>query len=170
MADKYIKQVGGELSETEANISSAGAGDSGKIVALAADGKIDSTMLPVTEGQDSLAVTVSEAGGLAAGDMVNIFDSTGPKVRLADASNGRVCHGFVKAAHADASTATVFKEGTDTDITGMTPGANQFLSNVTPGAVTETAPVTSGHIVQKVGVAFAATDMDFEPQQAITLA
>lgn len=170
MADKFIKQVAGALTEQEALIASTGAGDSGKIPALDASGKIDSTMLPASAAVDSISVTVSEAAGLTAGDLVNIFDSTGPKVRLADASNGRVAHGFVSAAHADASSATVYKEGTNSDITGATPGAAQFLSGVTPGATTETAPTTSGHIVQRVGVAFSATEVDFEPAQPITLA
>lgn len=167
---KYLSQIAGVLTEVVANIASAGAGDSGKIVALDATGKIDSTMLPVTAGEDSLVVTVEEAAGLVAGDLVNIFDNTGAKCRLADASNGRVAHGFVKAVFANAASATVHKEGTNADITGATPGAAQYLSGVTPGAVTETAPSTATHIVQNVGVAFSATEMDFEPSQPITLA
>ena len=170
MADKYIQQVAGALSEKEALVASAGAADSGKIVALDAGGKIDSTMLPVTEGVDTLTITVSDAAGLAAGDLVNIFDSTGPKVRRADASNGRVAHGYVVTAYADAASAIVHKEGTNDQLTGMTPGAVQYLSGTTPGARTETAPVTTGQIVQRVGLAFSATEMDWEPALPITLA
>ncbi len=171
MAEKYIKQNAGNLEEVEGQVSSAGAGDTGKIVALNADGKIDDTMLPVHQGVDSIAITVEDATGLTAGDMVNIFDSTGTaKARKTDASNGRIAHGFVKASYADAVSATVYKEGSNTLLTGMTPGADQFLSGVTPGAVTETPPTTATHKVQKVGVAFSATDMDFEAAQPITLA
>jgi hypothetical protein len=170
MADKYIKQVGGALSETEGQVTSAGAGDAGKIPALDAGGKLDSTLMPSGTGLDTITVTVEDAAGLAAGDLVNIFDNTGPKVRRADASNGRTAHGYVITAYADAASAVVYKEGTDNQLTGMTPGATQFLSGVTPGARTETAPSTTGHIVQKVGVAYSATDMDWEPAEPITLA
>ncbi len=170
MADKYIRQNAGALEEVEGQVTSAGAGDSGKIVALDASGKIDNTLLPASNAEDTIAVTVEEAAGLSAGDLVNIFDNGGPRARLADASNGRVAHGFVKSAFADAAVATIYKEGTNDQLTGLTPGAVQFLSNSTPGGVTATAPTTTGQIVQRVGVAFSATDMDWEPTQPITLA
>lgn len=170
MADKFISNNAGALQEVEGQVTSAGVADAGKIPALDAAGKLDSTLLPATNAEDTLAITVSEAAGLTAGDAVNIFDSTGPKVRLADASNGRPAHGFVKSTYADAATATVYKEGTNDQLTGMTPGAVQFLSGGTPGAVTETAPTTSTHLVQRLGVAFSATDLDWEPAQPITLA
>jgi hypothetical protein len=171
MANKYISQTAGVLTEVEASVVSVGAGDAGKIVALDTAGKIDSTMLPVTEGVDTLAIVVEDATGLAAGDLVNVFDNAGtPKVRRADASNGRVAHGYVVTAYADAATATVHKEGTNDQKTGLTAGAVQYLSGTTPGAVTATAPSTTGHIVQRVGVAYSATEMDWEPALPITLA
>jgi hypothetical protein len=171
MAEKYIRHNAGALEEVEGQVTSAGAGDSGKIPALNASGKLDSTLLPASNAEDTLAIVVEEAAGLSAGDLINIFDNGGtPKVRLADASNGRQAHGFVKSAFADAATATVYKEGTNDQLTGLTAGAIQFLSATTPGAVTATAPSTTGHLSQKVGVAFSATDMDWEPEQPITLA
>lgn len=171
MADKYIKQVAGALSETEGQVTSAGAGDAGKIPALDAGGKLDSTLMPSGTGLDTIAVAVEDAAGLAAGDLVNIFDNAGtPKVRRADASNGRTAHGYVITAYADAASATVYKEGTNNQLSGMTAGAVQYLSGTTPGARTPTAPTTAGHIVQRVGVAYSATDMDWEPALPITLA
>lgn len=170
MANKYISQSAGALTEVEGIISSAGAGDSGKIPALNAQGKVDVTMLPASATEDTFAVTVEEVAGLTAGDLVNIFDNTGAKCRLADASNGRVAHGFVKAIFANAATATVYKEGTNDELSAMTPGVVQYLSGVTPGAVTATAPTTATHVVQRVGVAYSATEMDWEPALPITLA
>ena len=64
-------------------------------------------------------------------------------------------------------TATVYLFGKLTGLSGMTPGAKQFLS--TSGARTETAPSTGGYIVQEVGIALSATEMKFEPQQIILL-
>jgi hypothetical protein len=171
MADKYIKQNAGALTEVEGTVTSTGAPDAGKIPALDAAGKIDSTLLPASNAEDTIAVVVEEASGLSAGDAVNIFDNGGtPKVRLADASNGRAANGFVKSAYADAATATVYKEGTNDQLTGQTAGTVLFLSATTPGAVTATAPTTAGYIVQRLGVAFSATELDWEPAQPITLA
>ena len=74
--------------------TSAGAGDSGKVVALDGSGRIDSTMMPVGIGADTQTVTTSEA--VASGDLVNIWDSTGAKCRKADATvAGKEAHGFV---------------------------------------------------------------------------
>ncbi len=170
MAEKYLKQNAGALEEVEGQVTSAGAGDAGKMVALDAAGKIDSTLLTASAAEDTLAITVEEASGLSAGDLINIFDNAGAKARLADASNGRVAHGFVKSAFANAATATIYKEGTNDQLTGMTPGANQYLSASTPGAVTEVAPTGTGETVQKTGIAFSATDLDWEPAQPILLA
>lgn len=91
--------------------SSAGAGDSGKVVALDGAGRIDSTMMPVGIGADTASITASEA--LAAGDLVNIWNSTGAKARKADATvAGKEAHGFVLASVSNGASATVYFEGT----------------------------------------------------------
>ena len=170
MADKYIQQVAGALSEKEGLVTSAGAADTGKIPALGADGKLSSTMLPAT-AVDTLTITVEDAAGLAAGDLVNIFDNAAtPKVRRADASNGRAAHGYVVTAYADAASAIVHKEGTNDQLSTQTAGTVLYLSGTTPGAATATAPSTATHIVQRVGLAISATEMDWEPSLPITLA
>jgi len=147
--------------------TSAGAGDSGKVVALDGSGRIDSTMMPVGIGADTATIQASEA--LSAGDLVNIHNSGGPRVRKADATTaGREAHGFVLAAVANGANATVYFEGTNTGVTGLTPGP-QFLS-ITPGIATATAPSAAGNIVQRVGVATAATALNFEGGVPVTLA
>lgn len=100
-----------------------------------------------------------------------MWDSAGAfRVRKADASSsGKEAHGFVLAAVANAATATVYFEGRDNQVTGLTPG-NRFLSAATPGATVAAAPTGAGQVVQRVGIAVAATELNFEPMQPIVLA
>lgn len=151
-----------------ATVSSAGAGSAGKVTALDPSGKLDTSVLPVGVGPDVKVATASET--IAAGAFVNFHNSSGLKVRNADASNGRQAHGYSLLGGASASSVTCYLEGTNTAVSGKTPGATQFLSNVTPGASTETAPVTSGQIIQVIGVALLSTEISFEPESSITLA
>jgi hypothetical protein len=146
--------------------TSVGAGDSGKLPALGATGKLDTSFMPTGIGADTAVITASEA--LAAGDLINIWNSTGAKVRKADASTaGKEAHGFVLASVESAAAATVYFEGTNDQVTGLTPG-NQFLS-ATPGLCTTTAPSGSGNVVQRVGFATSATAMNFQSQIPIVL-
>lgn len=147
--------------------SSAGAGDAGKVVALDGSGKIDSTMMPVGIGADTQTITASEA--LAAGDLVNIWDNTGAKVRKADATTaGKEAHGFVLSAVSNGNPATVYFEGSNTAMSGLTPGV-QFLAT-TAGTTSTTAPSASGNVVQRVGFAVSATTMNFQSQPPVVLA
>lgn len=167
MANKYIALVSGELHEVEATVTSAGAGDAGEIVALDSSGKLDVTVLPTGVGPDVAVITASE--NLAAGDFVNIHDSTGAKVRKADNSNDRPAHGFVKDAVTSAASATVYFEGANDDQSGLTPGGRCYLG--TGGAVTQTAPTSGGgaSISQYLGVAVSATEINVELSDAIGL-
>ena len=146
--------------------TSAGAGDSGKLVALDGSGRIDSTMMPVGIGADTATITTSEA--LSAGDFVNVWNSTGAKVRKADATvSGKEAHGFVLSAYGSSASATVYFEGTNTGVTGQTPGP-VFLST-TAGVATSTAPSGSGNVVQRIGFAVSATAINFQSQPPIVL-
>jgi len=146
--------------------TSAGAGDSGKIPALGATGQLDSSFMPTGIGADTASIEASEA--LAAGDLVNVYDATGAKCRKADAStSGKEAHGFVLAVVENAASATVYFEGTNPQVTGLTPG-RQFLST-TPGLCTATAPSASGNVVQRVGFATSATSMNFQSNTPIVL-
>lgn len=147
--------------------TSAGAGDSGKVVALDAAGKIDNTMMPVGVGGDSTTMTASE--NLAAGDFVNVWNNSGAKVRKADATvAGKEAHGFVLGAISSAASGTVYFEGSNTGVTGQTPGP-VFLST-TAGTATATAPSGSGNVVQRIGFAISATAINFQSQPPVTLA
>ena len=193
---KYIKNVSGALTEQAAlttsagagdadrvpalnasgvldativnsKTTSAGAGDAGKIVALGAAGKIDQTMMPTGIGADTQNLTTSEA--IASGDLVNIWNSTGAKVRKADATiAGKEAHGFVLVGAGSGATVDVYFEGSNTAMSGLTPG-NQFLST-TAGLTSVTAPTGTGNVVQRVGFAVSATTMNFQSGVPITLA
>jgi len=167
MANKYIKNSSGTLAEQEATVTSAGVGNAGQIIALDATGKLDNSVLPTGIGADTAIVAASE--GLAAGDFVNIHNSSGAKVRKADATTaGKEAHGFVLQSVISGANATVYFEGTNTQVTGATGGL-VFLST-TAGGFSSSAPTASGNIVQKIGVAVSATAINFEGQQPIILA
>jgi hypothetical protein len=147
--------------------TSAGAGDAGKIPQLDGSGRLDNTMMPSGIGPDTASITASEA--LAAGDFVNVWNSTGAKVRKADATvAGKEAHGFVLSAVSNGAAATVYFEGTNTGVTGQTPG-NVFLST-TAGIGAAAAPTGSGNVVQRIGFATSATSMNFQSQPPVTLA
>lgn len=158
----------GALTETRAVDVSSGAGDATKIPALDAAGKLVVGFMPSGVGPDVVTITASEA--LAAGDFVNLWNSSGIKARKADATTaGKEAHGFVLAAVDNAAPATVYLSGENTQLTGLTVGATQFLST-TAGGRTETAPTTATQVVQRLGVAYSATAMAFNPLAPITRA
>lgn len=165
---KYIKNNAGTLTEESTVATSAGAGDAGRIPGLDGSGRLDTSFMPTGIGADTSIITASEA--LAAGDLVNIWNSTGAKVRKADASTaGKEAHGFVLSAVANAAAATVYFEGSNTQVTGLTAGV-QYLSATTAGQATATAPSGSGQVVQRVGFATAATALNFNAGPPVVLA
>lgn len=140
-------------------VTSAGAADSGKPVALDAGGHLDLTVLPSGVGPDTAIIVASET--LAAGDWVNVWNDAGAfKVRKADATTaGKEAHGFVLAGAAAAGNATVYFVGTNTGVTGQTPGA--VYLGTTAGQGQAAAPSASGNVVQNLGVAISATAVNF---------
>ena len=169
-ANKVVKQTAAGIIDPtilNAKNTSAGAGDAGKLPQLDASGRLDSTMMPVGVAADTAIITTSEA--VAAGDFVNIWNSTGAKVRKADATvSGKEAHGFVLVGAASGAPATVYFEGQNTAVTGQTPGP-VFLGT-TAGVATATPPSGSGNVVQKLGTAISATTVVFEANDPIVLA
>jgi hypothetical protein len=165
---RYLKQVAGVLTEQAPIKNSAGAGDADAIPCLDATGRLDASFMPIGVSPDVKVIVASEA--LAAGNWVNIWSNAGVwNVRKADATTaGKECHGFVLAAVLISANATVYFEGINNQVSGMTPG-NVFL-HTTAGAGTNTCPVASGNIAQRLGVSLSATEVDFEPQPPITIA
>ena len=169
MADKFIRQNAGQFAEVEGTVTSAGAGDAGKIVALDSSGRLDNSLMPSGIGADTEVMASSE--NLAAGDLVNIWNDGGTrKARKADASNGRRAHGFVLAGTTSPNNATVYLSGDITGLTSLTPGTAYYLSGSSAGVSTATSPSTAGHLSQEIGIAVSTTAIAFQPQQPITLA
>jgi hypothetical protein len=143
--------------------TTTGATDAGKVVSTGADGLIAATFLPSLLVETGVA-PASE--NLAANDQVNFWDDSGTmKVRKADASAanaGKRSWGFVKTAVTSPANATVYFDGEISGLSGLTPGAEYFLSNSTPGGITATPVTTSGHLLQSVGFAKSATTLSFE--------
>ena len=166
-AKKFLRLVNGVLTEIFGVQMSAGAANAGDLVSLDDSGRIDNSMMPVGIGTDTATVTASET--LAAGDWVNVWNNSGAKVRKADATTaGKEAHGFVLAAVTSGNPATVYFEGTNTQVTGQTPGA-VFLQT-TAGVGGPTVPSASGNVVQQIGVAVSATAVNFERGAPVTLA
>jgi len=168
MAQKPIHLVAGKLTQIEATVISAGAGDAGELVALDSSGKIDVSVLPTGVGPDVKNILASEAIG--AGKYVNIYDNGGTaNIRLADNSNSRPAHGFVKDAVANAAVGTVYFEGANDDLTGLTPGARYYLG--TAGGVTITPPAfPAATIHQLLGSAISATEINTDIEDCAVLA
>ncbi len=161
MASNFLKidATTGNLKEEAPGVT-GGATDANKVAAYDANGQLPLASMPTGIGADVATITTSEA--LGAGALVNIYNASGAKVRKADASTGgKEAHGFVLAAVASGAVATVYFEGTNGQVTGLTPGP-VFLSDTTPGGLTSTPPVGSGKTVQPVGIATSATSMNFE--------
>ena len=168
-AKKYIALVAGRLKQLAAVVTSAGVANDGDLVALDASGKLDASVMPSGIGATTVAALASET--LAANDLINLYTNAGTiNARKADGtSEGKECHGLVKAGFASAAMATIYTPGdVITGLTGLTPGARQYLAT-TAGARTETAPSTTGNVSQMIGVAVSATSMIFEPEEPITV-
>ena len=167
-AKKFLRLVSGVITEVFGVQSSAGAGNAGDVPVLDESGRLDNSMMPVGIGADTATITASET--LAAGNWVNVWnDASTAKVRKADATTaGKEVHGFVLSAVTSGNPATVYFEGTNTQVTGQTPGP-VFLQT-TAGAGGITIPGASGNVVQQVGVAVSATAVNFERGAPVVLA
>lgn len=166
-AKKFLRLVAGVFTEVAATVTSAGAGNDGDLVALDSSGRLDNSVMPVGIGADTSTISASET--LAAGDWVNVWNNSGAKVRKADATTaGKEAHGFVLAAVTSGNPATVYFEGTNTQVSGQTPGP-VFLQT-TAGVGGPTVPSASGNVVQQIGVAVSATAVNFERSTPVVLA
>ena len=166
-AKKFLRLVNGVLTEIFGVQTSAGAGNAGDLVSLDNSGRIDNSMMPVGIGADTSTISASET--LAAGDWVNVWNDSGAKVRKADATTaGKEAHGFVLSAVTSGNPATVYFEGTNTQVTGQTPGP--VYLQTTAGTGGATIPNASGNVVQHIGVAVSATAVNFERSAPVTLA
>ena len=157
---KYLNiSAGGVVTEDIASITQV----ADKIVATDSSGRIALEQMPVGVGPENIVLPSFE--DLVAGDFVNIFDDTGTiKVQKANATDAlQEAHGFVIEAVTAPADATVYVDGQNDAVTGLTPGVDYFLA-ATDGAVTNTAPTATGNLVQRVGRTTAAGNLIFKPQ------
>lgn len=168
MADKYQSLINGREQMVEATATSTGVAQAGDIVALDSTGKLDVSLLPTGVGPAVQVVVASE--NLDAGDFVNIFDNGGvANVRKADSTNDRRAVGYVIEAVTAASNATVYFEGRNDQLSGLTAGQRIYLDSA--GNIQTTAPSLAGGDVihQYLGKALSATTMDVEIADEIVL-
>lgn len=165
---KLLTQTAGVLVEV-ATATAGGAPNAAKVPELDVNGRLTADMMPTGIGADTSVIVASEA--LAAGDFVNIWNDAGTaKVRKADGgAAGKPAHGFVIAAVASAANATVYFEGLNSQLTGLTAG-DVFLSGTVAGATVTAAPTGTGKVVQRLGVAINATSVNVEIDRPIVLA
>ena len=137
-----------------------GSGDAGKVVHLNSSGKFPDDVLP---DRGLLTATASEA--LTAGSYVALHTVSGAtRCRLADNSNLREAIGFVKAAVASGSSASIYpRTGMNDSLSSLTVGSHYWMG--TSGSETDTAldltdsgNINSGH--QYLGVAIATDTID----------
>lgn len=166
---KFLTEESGRIKQEQGVNTSAGAGDADKLARLDASGRWSSTMLPVGVGVDVRSIQASE--NIAAGDFVNIHNSVGLRVRRADATaSGKEANGFVLAGILSGASGDVYSlDGVNSQVTGRTIGARQYLSAATPGGVVETPPSASGNVVQYLGMAVSATEIIVESYDGIIL-
>lgn len=169
--DKYIYNNAGRLTE-KAAVQTGGAGNANKIPALnAATGLLDISMMPVGIGPDVFVTICSEV--LASGDFVNLWlDGAATKARKADGTTaGKEADGFVLAVSANiGDPCTVYFNGINNALAGMTLGAKQYLAKTVPGGIVETPLSAAGNVVQLLGKAISATEMYFSFSEGYVLA
>lgn len=172
MPQGFLARVAGKTKQVFSILTSAGAGDSGKIPALGASGRLDESFMPLGIAAATNQAVATET--LGAGKFVNFFNNIGVfSARLADNSNGRPAHGFVKEAFASAATATVYPlDGVNAGVTGLTIGAEYWLGTAGGfiGTALDPADVANvNKVCQHLGIAKSATELVTDDQGYVTL-
>lgn len=158
---KFITLKNGQKQVETALTESTGNNDAGKIIALNTEGKVDPSMLPESqETADILATTEN----LSAGDFINIYDDSGKaSVRLADNSNGRIAHGFVKASASAGANVSVYTLGlTNANLSSLVIGSRCYLGTAGKAIQTplnESLASNKGYISQYLGIAKSAQEI-----------
>ncbi|MNZ71546.1 hypothetical protein D3C78_899100 [compost metagenome] len=92
------------------------------------------------------------------------------KVRKADAATLKAADGFVLEAVGSGANATVYPLGElNSQLTGLTPGGDYFLSTTAPGGVQTSAPSAAGQLYQRLGVAISATELQTTTEISVEL-
>ena len=89
------------------------------------------------------------------------------KVRKADASINKPAHGYVLDDVSAGSDVTVYFNGFNDKLSGLTVGKYYFLSNTTPGKVIDTAPIT--YLKQRLGFAISSNTINVIIEPSVEL-
>lgn len=160
----FLRLVSGQLTLVSA-VAVGGGGSAEAIPSLDAAGLIPVDMLPAEalDGAEEEIVVLTET--VAAGDLINVYNSSGLKGRRADASGPTPLYAFGIAKEAGDSTDSIPVQTGVVSFTtasphGLTLMAPLYLST-TAGALTATPPSLSGQLVQEVAYAVGASKIVF---------
>ncbi len=172
MAQRFMTLASGLRKLVEALVTSAGAADAGKIIATNAEGKLDTSLLPAGIGANVQLVNASEA--LGAGKFVNLWNAGGTlKARLADNSNARQAHGFVKAAVSIGNPVEVYPlDVSNTNMTALVVGSRYYLDTAGGATATPLDPTdvaNANKIHQYLGLALTATELITDDDSYVVL-
>lgn len=169
MADKYLNRdsTTGRVTEIEATVTGGTVSQAGDIPALDAGGRLDSTLMPVGVMADVFTGNAAEA--LVGGDFCYVTP-TQTIAKASATSGGNDAMGYVLVSSASGQPATIYFEGRNTALTGLTPNTRYYLSDTTPGGVTATPVSGAGKRHQFLGRAVTSTTLSFEPDDSILLA
>lgn len=112
-------------------------------------------------GATSVPIVASEAIG--DGDFVSVWDDSGTqKVRKADATTtGKRADGYVKVGVSSGASASVYFDGINDALSGLTPGALLYLSTTAGSCTDDISGLLDGNVRQVLGRAISATSMAF---------
>jgi|WetSurMetagenome_2_1015567.scaffolds.fasta_scaffold00090_23 hypothetical protein len=163
-AKTFVDLVSGQLTVT-AGVQVGGAGNADKIPALnAATGLLDVSMLPATIIPDQVTLNVGTTT-IADGDLV--YETAGGVLELAKAdSAATLAQGFVAIGDTTGNPVVMGLSGSNTGVSGLTVGAEYYLSAATAGKITATPP-SGPNLVQPIGFAVSATRLHFHPKLAV---
>lgn len=165
---KFLSLLTGRVSEVQPITASAGAGDASKMIQTDSNGLIDPSLMPSGITPDQKAGTSN--GTITAKDLCFV-EAAGTIARAtAAAGTPNQCIGYALTSVATGQPITIQLEGKLNGLSGLTPGSRYYLSDVTPGGLLiAPGPVGAGKISQFVGTALSATELNFEPDDAIAL-
>jgi len=98
---------------------------------------------------------VGDSAGMSVGDAVYISGSNAAAAARANADGTMPCRGVV--AGTGTGTVDIRTHGYITGLSGLSPGADYYVSTATAGAITTTPPSSTGDWVQKVGWALTSS-------------
>jgi len=165
MPNKYLAiNSNGQNVLTEANATSSGASDAGKIAALNANGKLDESLLPPGIGAEVTVLPAFEA--LNANDIVSVFQDSGTwKARKADATDvTKAAVGFVTAATTAGANASIYLQGA---VTNSTSTGNELFLSKTAGAAGDFDATAKYR--QSLGYRLSGTTFNFVPGEILIL-